>query len=108
MEVTIDAYGRIVIPKSIRVRLGLEAGSSLERDVDASGERDESITPAPKDKNRPSGARGIFWFIPGGLRTRTSTSLNSSERSVVSGLKVMHNHPNSHTSKRRHSAISRR
>ena len=40
MEVTIDEYGRIVIPKSIRARLRLEAGSSLELDVDASGERD--------------------------------------------------------------------
>jgi AbrB family looped-hinge helix DNA binding protein len=34
MEVTLDKYGRIVIPKPVRERLGLEAGSSLELGVE--------------------------------------------------------------------------
>jgi len=50
MEVTIDDYGRIVIPKAIRDRLGLESGSSLELDVDASGESGESITLRPRER----------------------------------------------------------
>ena len=108
MEVTIDEYGRIVIPKSIRARLGLEAGSSLELGVDASGERDESITPRPEGQEPPLRREGNLLVHTGRLTDETPTSLNSSERSVVSGLKVMHNHPNSHTSKRRHPAISRR
>lgn len=32
MKVTIDAAGRLVIPKQVRARLGLEAGSALELD----------------------------------------------------------------------------
>lgn len=32
MKVTIDAAGRLVIPKQVRARLGLEAGSELELD----------------------------------------------------------------------------
>jgi looped-hinge helix DNA binding domain, AbrB family len=32
MEVTIDAAGRIVIPKQVRDRLGLTAGTALELD----------------------------------------------------------------------------
>lgn len=34
MEVILDKYGRIVIPKPVRERLGLKAGSSLELDVE--------------------------------------------------------------------------
>jgi len=34
MEVTLDKYGRIVIPKPVRERLGLEAGSTLELGVE--------------------------------------------------------------------------
>jgi AbrB family looped-hinge helix DNA binding protein len=67
MEVTIDEYGRIVIPKSIRARLGLEAGSSLERDVDASGERDESITSRPEGQEPPLRREGNLLVHPGRL-----------------------------------------
>ena len=38
MEVSLDKYGRIVIPKSVRERLGLEAGGTLELSVESSEE----------------------------------------------------------------------
>lgn len=38
MEVTIDNYGRIVIPKAVRERLGLEAGATLELEVEPPAE----------------------------------------------------------------------
>jgi AbrB family looped-hinge helix DNA binding protein len=48
MDVTIDDYGRIVIPKSIRDRLGLESGSSLTLEIKDVGEDVESITLRPQ------------------------------------------------------------
>lgn len=49
MEVTVDDYGRIVIPKPIRDRLGLESGSSLELDVVSEEEvGGEAITLRPR------------------------------------------------------------
>lgn len=47
MELTVDDYGRIVIPKPIRERLGLEPGSTLELDVEPTGGDGESITLRP-------------------------------------------------------------
>lgn len=48
MKVTVDDYGRIVIPKPIRDRLGLESGSSLELDIGAEEEGGEAITLRPR------------------------------------------------------------
>ena len=48
MDVTIDEYGRIVIPKPIRDRLGLDAGTTLELDVDA--DDPDTIRLAPKGR----------------------------------------------------------
>ncbi len=48
MEVTVDDYGRIVIPKPIRDRLGLESGSSLELDVASEEGGGEAITLRPR------------------------------------------------------------
>lgn len=41
MEVTIDEYGRIVIPKPIRDQLGLESGTELTLDVQPVEQGDE-------------------------------------------------------------------
>jgi len=48
MEVKIDDYGRIVIPKEIRDRLGVGSGSALEIDVHQGSEDGGSITLRPK------------------------------------------------------------
>ncbi len=48
MDVKIDDYGRIVIPKAVRDQLGIESGSSLEIHVDPEGEVGGTITLKPK------------------------------------------------------------
>ncbi len=48
MEVTIDDYGRIVIPKAVREKLGIEPGTSLEIRVDLGRETGGAITLKPK------------------------------------------------------------
>ena len=47
MEITIDDYGRVVIPKPIRERLGLEAGTELDLQVEQSEDGGESIRLRP-------------------------------------------------------------
>lgn len=47
MEVTVDKYGRIVIPKPVRERLGLKAGSALELSIEPSGEGGEAAVLRP-------------------------------------------------------------
>lgn len=46
MEAKIDDYGRIVIPKEVRDKLGIESGTSLEIRVD--GKEEGAITLRPK------------------------------------------------------------
>lgn len=67
MEVTVDDYGRIVIPKAIRDRLGLEAGSSLVLDIDNSGEGGESITLRPHGQEPPLRREGDLLVHTGRL-----------------------------------------
>ncbi len=49
MEVTLDKFGRILIPKRIRDRLGLKPGVELHLEVTEGGEEGRSISlrPAP-------------------------------------------------------------
>ena len=37
MKTTIDRFGRVVVPKEMRVRLGIEADSGIEIDVQDNG-----------------------------------------------------------------------
>lgn len=67
MEVTVDDYGRIVIPKSIRDRLGVESGSSLDLAVNASEEGGESITLRPKGQEPPLRREGDLLVHTGRL-----------------------------------------
>jgi len=48
MEVKLDDYGRIVIPKEVRDKLGIESGSSLEIRVEREGVNEGAITLRPK------------------------------------------------------------
>lgn len=48
MDVTIDDYGRIVIPKEIRDQLGIKSGSSLEIRAEPDGDAGGTITLRPK------------------------------------------------------------
>ena len=77
MDVTIDDYSRIVIPKSIRDRLGLESGSSLTLEIADSNENGESITLRPQGQEPPlqqSNKKGISWSTRGASRLKTSMS----------------------------------
>jgi AbrB family looped-hinge helix DNA binding protein len=47
-QTTLDPFGRVVIPKSVRVRLGLEAGAVLEVD-----ESDDTIVLRPVSDEAP-------------------------------------------------------
>lgn len=48
MEAKIDDYGRIVIPKEVRDKLGIKSGSSLEIRVEREGETGGAIMLRPK------------------------------------------------------------
>ncbi len=50
MEVKIDDYGRIVIPKAVRDKLGIESGNALKIDVVPEGESGGTITLRPKGR----------------------------------------------------------
>jgi len=58
MEVTIDDYGRIVIPKEVREKLGIESGTSLEIRVDREGEAEGAITLRLKGQKPPLQQKG--------------------------------------------------
>ena len=51
MTVTLDKFGRILIPKQVRTQLGVVAGDKLELDV-SSEERSISIHPAPSTEKK--------------------------------------------------------
>lgn len=59
MRTTIDATGRVVIPKAIRERLGLRGGEEIE--VDESGGLIE-ITRSPRTGGLVDGRHGLLVF----------------------------------------------
>jgi AbrB family looped-hinge helix DNA binding protein len=60
MTLTIDAAGRVVIPKPLRDKLGLRAGSTLEV-----VETPEGVTLKPADQKSYMEKRGGFWVYTG-------------------------------------------
>lgn len=67
MEVQIDDYGRIVIPKEVRERLGIESGSALEIRVEADEETGGSITLEPKRQKPALQEKGELMVHTGDL-----------------------------------------
>ena len=50
MDVTLDNFGRIVIPKKIRDRLGIQPGSKLRLDVEEGDDRERLALEPLRDK----------------------------------------------------------
>ena len=48
MRTTIDKAGRIVVPASVRERLGLVPGTPIEVTADETGVRLEAVAPGPR------------------------------------------------------------
>lgn len=67
MDVTIDDYGRIVIPKEVRDRLGIEAGSALEIRVDPDDGAGGAITLTPKGQEPVLQQKGALLVHSGTL-----------------------------------------
>ena len=63
MTVTLDKFGRILIPKAIRERLGLRKGSTLELELD-DGRQLATIRPIPeKGPTKVTDEYGIPTFV---------------------------------------------
>jgi AbrB family looped-hinge helix DNA binding protein len=60
MNLTIDGAGRVVLPKPVRNRLGLHAGSTLELTETAEG-----VTLTPVDRKSPLARKGSFLVYTG-------------------------------------------
>ena len=64
MEVTVDKYGRIVIPKAVRERLGLQAGSTLELGIEPVEGGAEAIALRPAGQEPCFSVRAAYWCTP--------------------------------------------
>jgi len=67
MEVTIDDYGRIVIPKEVRDQLGIESGNALQIHVDLEGDDGKTITLRPKGQTPTLQQKGALLVHSGTL-----------------------------------------
>jgi AbrB family looped-hinge helix DNA binding protein len=67
MEVKIDDYGRIVIPKEVREKLGIESGSTLEVRVGSEVESGGIITLRPKGQKPALQRKGELLVHSGSL-----------------------------------------
>ena len=63
MKVTVDSVGRIVIPKPLRDRLGIGAGSELEMIESETGVRLDIVAAAPRVV-RSGGRRAVRTGTP--------------------------------------------
>lgn len=67
MEVKLDDYGRIVIPKEVRDKLGIRSGSSLEVCVEREGGTEVAITLKPKGQEPALQRKGELLVHSGSL-----------------------------------------
>lgn len=68
MRVTVDRLGRLVIPKSLRVALGIVPGTELELMPDGAGLRLEPINPEERSISEADGLP-ILGFVAGARLT---------------------------------------
>lgn len=88
MEVTIDEYGRIVIPKPIRDQLGLEAGTELSLDIEeAKKGRGECLTLRPVGRTSPLRREGLV-LVHTGTTDEELDPITSVRRSRSSRMKT--------------------
>jgi AbrB family looped-hinge helix DNA binding protein len=81
MEVKIDDYGRIVIPKEVREKLGIESGSTLEVRVGSEVESGGMITLRPKGQ-KPALQRKGELLVHSGKLTEEDFDVVEQIRSV--------------------------
>ncbi len=67
MEVTLDKFGRIVIPKPVRDALGLEAGMKLHLETTESESGDQEIALRPEREQPLFVKKGHFHVYTGEL-----------------------------------------
>lgn len=68
MRVTIDSVGRVVIPKSLRVALGLGPDTELEMVPDGAGLRLEPVQPRERPVDEREGLP-VLRFVDGAVLT---------------------------------------
>jgi AbrB family looped-hinge helix DNA binding protein len=79
MEINLDEYGRIVIPKPVRDRLGLDAGTSLKLAVKQSEEGGEEVLLRPSGR-QPALERVDGVFVHTGTSERQFDPVESVQR----------------------------
>jgi AbrB family looped-hinge helix DNA binding protein len=67
MEVEIDDYGRIVIPKEVRDHLGIDSGTALKISVEPEEGDGGAITLRPKEQRPPLRRKGELLVHSGEL-----------------------------------------
>lgn len=67
MEVKIDDYGFIVIPKEVRDHLGIESGAALKISIESEGENGGAITLRLKGQKPPLRRKGTLLVHSGEL-----------------------------------------
>ena len=63
MTVTIDKFGRVLIPKQVRTRIGMQAGDRLALEV-SDVERSVALHPAPVESQVTSRIETTDWGWP--------------------------------------------
>lgn len=88
MKVEIDDYGRIVIPKDVRDRLGIESGSALE--IEVGHEEDGGSIMLTPERQTPSLQRKGELLVHAGTLTEEGFDVAEQLRSRRQGRARQH------------------